>query len=105
MNVKELAARVATQLGYNEDEARAVCVTFLDEVQGALLDGETVKLRGVGTLKWQVAAPRMNKPPGGGKARMLERRLILKFRPSTKLRSPHDGEVRRRLGRRNDETS
>lgn len=86
-------AYVAGPPGLTHNEARSIVEATLDAVSAALVNGESVKLRGFGTFNVRHKTPRIGRNPKTGEEYPISARRVLTFKPSPRLVAAINGEV------------
>lgn len=83
---KDIATRLAQQLGINHEQALLIVHYFFDSIKEKLINGESVKLSGFGNfvLKEKVARPGRN-PKTGEPVSISARRVVI-FKAGPKLK-------------------
>jgi integration host factor subunit alpha len=96
----ELSEMLFDRLGLNKRESKDMVEAFFESVQGALVEGQDVKLSGFGNFQIRRKAPRPGRNPRTGEVIPIEARNVVTFHASQKLKSLVQGDVsfRRRLG-------
>lgn len=84
---KELAEAVADRLGYPLSTCGAIVDSFFDAMKASMLSGTSIKLVHFGTFSVRDKNPRKGRNPRTGEAITIEKRQIVSFRPSKKLRA------------------
>ena len=79
----ELQAKGITTI--SKKQITAINDAFLDTVQAALKEGETVKWVGFGSFSPVKCAARMGRNPKTGEAIEISERMKVKFKPGKKL--------------------
>ena len=86
-------ANVAGPPGLTRNEARDMVEATLDAVSGALVRGESVKLRGFGTFNVRAKRPRIGRNPKTGQEYPITARRVLTFKSSPRLVAAVNGET------------
>ena len=84
---KELAEEVSEKLGYPLSTCSEIIDSFFDTLKSSMLDGTSVKLVHFGTFSVRDKNPRKGRNPRTGETITIEKRQIVSFRPSKKLRA------------------
>lgn len=82
----DLADAVHKQVGLSRSESADLVKSVLDEVTGALVGGESVKLSSFGTFTVRAKGGRIGRNPKTGEEVPITPRRVLSFRPSHVLK-------------------
>ncbi len=82
----QMADRLFDELGLNKREAKEVVEMFFDEVRGALIRNEQVKLSGFGNFDLRDKTERPGRNPKTGEEIPITARRVVTFRPGQKLK-------------------
>ncbi len=83
---KELTETLANQLGFSQSNCALLVDSFLDNMKGSMMSGESIKLVHFGTFTIRDKSPRKGRNPRTGQTITIKRRQAVSFRPSKKLR-------------------
>lgn len=83
---KELTETLANQLGFSQSNCAQIVDSFLDNLKGSMLSGESIKLVHFGTFTVRDKSPRKGRNPRTGETITIKKRQAVSFRPSKKLR-------------------
>ena len=78
----ELAEAVYQEVGLSRNESADLVEQVLDEISGALLSGENVKVSSFGSFVLRDKGGRVGRNPKTGEEVPIEPRRVLVFRPS-----------------------
>lgn len=90
--------------GLSRVDAKDIVEATLDTLCNALVEGESVKLRGFGTFNLRSKRPRVGRNPKTGTEYPITARRVLTFRPSPRLIAAVNGEVVGPADEADDET-
>lgn len=85
MNVTDIAAELSAEYGMTKVAARAITAGIIGGIASALVSGDEVRLKGLGTLRPIARAPRAGTGPNGV-AWQAPAKMTIRFRPSSTLR-------------------
>jgi len=88
----ELSEMLFDRLGLNKRESKDMVEAFFESVQGALVEGQDVKLSGFGNFQIRRKAPRPGRNPRTGEVIPIEARNVVTFHASQKLKSLVQGD-------------
>lgn len=94
MNKIDIARKIASNLCLYNGTVEAVLSGFVDEILGAISNGESVKISGLGTFTLVKRAPRVGNVPSRGERVEIPAKTAVVFKPSIELK---------RRAERNDE--
>ncbi len=83
---KELSETLAQRLGFSQSSCAEIVDSFLGNLKGSMLRGESVKLVHFGTFTVRDKSPRRGRNPRTGETITIKKRQAISFRPSKKLR-------------------
>ncbi len=86
MTKADIVERIATGTGLTKIETKAVIDGFITTVSKALMQGESIELRGFGSFRVQHRAPRTARNPVTGEQVHITARAVPVFKPSKELR-------------------
>lgn len=86
MKKADIVDRIATGTGLTKIETEAVINGFITTVRAALLEGDRVEIRGLGTFKVQHRAARTARNPQTNEEIHVEAHYAPVFRPASDLR-------------------
>ena len=86
MTKADIVERIAAGTGLTKIETKAVINGFLSTVSEALVQGESIELRGFGSFRIQHRAPRIARNPATREEVQIAARNVPIFRPSKDLR-------------------
>lgn len=86
MTKADIAQRIASEVGFTQQEAAAAVEAFLRIVTQALVEGERVELRGFGVLKSAQRAPRTGRNPRTLETVRIPARRSVTFKATKRLR-------------------
>ena len=89
----ELADLLFDKVGLNKREAKDMVEAFFESVQGALVEGQDVKLSGFGNFQIRRKAPRPGRNPRTGEVIPIKARNVVTFHASQKLKGMVQGDV------------
>ena len=90
--------------GLSRVDAKDIVEATLDTLCHALVEGESVKLRGFGTFNLRAKRPRVGRNPKTGEEYPITARRVLTFRPSPRLIAAVNGELVGPADEADDET-
>ncbi len=90
MTKADIVDRVASATGLTKLETEAVVNGFMESVREALINGDTVHLRGFGSFKSEQRAPRTARNPRTNEEVKIGKRVVPVFKPSKELRNAVD---------------
>lgn len=82
----DIAEQITEKLGLNKRESKELVETFFEEISGALVAGEEVKLSGFGNFSLRNKSERPGRNPKTGEAIPIKARRVVTFRAGQKLR-------------------
>jgi len=88
----DLAEAVYRSVGLSRKESAALVQAVLDELEGALVKGESVKLSSFGRFVVRAKPERIGRNPKTGICVPITPRRVMSFKPSSVLRSRVNGE-------------
>lgn len=83
---KEISEAIHNKLGYPKSSCTKIVDTFLQSMKSTLIDGESIKLVHFGTFNVKDKKPRKGRNPQTGEEIIIQKRQMINFRPSKKLR-------------------
>ena len=83
----DMAERLYEELGLNKREAKELVELFFEEVRGALVSGDQVKLSGFGNFDLRNKNERPGRNPKTGEEIPITARRVVTFRPGQKLKA------------------
>lgn len=83
---KELAEAVSNNLGYSQTSCAEIVDCLLENMKGALITGEEIKLVHFGTFTLRDKNSRTGRNPRTGEPITIKKRKMVSFRPSKSLR-------------------
>ncbi|NND70688.1 MAG: integration host factor subunit beta [Rhodothermales bacterium] len=86
----DIVDRIASATGLTKLETEAVVNGFMESVRDALIEGDTVHLRGFGSFKSEHRAPRTARNPRTNVEVKIGERYVPVFKPSRDLRDAVD---------------
>ena len=86
MTRAKLSEAAASRTGLNKSDAAAICDAMFDLIGSALMDANTVKLTGFGSLQVRSRAERIGRNPRTGTEHRINPRHTVVFTPSAQLR-------------------
>jgi len=89
----QLAELLFEQIGLNKRESKDMVEAFFESVQGALVEGQDVKLSGFGNFQIRRKAARPGRNPRTGEVIPIEARNVVTFHASQKLKGMVQGDV------------
>ena len=89
----ELSEMLFDRLGLNKRESKDMVEAFFESVQGALVEGQDVKLSGFGNFQIRRKAPRPGRNPRTGEVIPIKARNVVTFHASQKLKGMVQGDV------------
>ncbi|HHW17399.1 MAG TPA: HU family DNA-binding protein [Firmicutes bacterium] len=93
MNKTELIAKVAQAAGMTKKDTEKVINSFIDVVQDALAQGDTVAILGFGTFLARERPAREGRNPRTGEPIQIPAGKVPVFRPGRVLRESVSGEA------------
>ncbi len=84
---KELAESVSEKLGYPLSTCAEIVDSLFSAMKSSMLDGTSIKLVHFGTFLVREKSPRKGRNPRTGESITIQKRQIVSFRPSKKLRT------------------
>ena len=87
MTRKVIADAIYEHTGCTKDRASIAAAAIVDDIASALIAGEEVSLRGLGTLKTVIRSPRTCRNPQTGEPIEVGERVTVKFKPSANLKA------------------
>ena len=85
MNKLELIEQIADKTGQSKSVAREVLDSLLDTVEGALVCGNTIEIRGFGSFKVKRRKSQIARNPRTGEKVEVPSRFVPVFKPSKNL--------------------
>lgn len=85
-----LTTELTNKLGLSKPEAQAVVEAFFEEMSGALVSGDDIKLANFGVFSVRQKAERQGRNPKTGEDKVITARRVVSFHPSEKLRVAAD---------------
>lgn len=82
-----MAEALFDELGLNKREAKGLVELFFEEIQGALENGQQVKLSGFGNFDLREKNSRPGRNPKTGEEILVSARRVVTFRPGQKLKA------------------
>ena len=82
----QLADLLFEHIGLNKRESKDMIDAFFDLIAKSLVDGEDVKLTGLGNFQIRTKAPRPGRHPRTGEAIPIGARRVVTFHASSKLK-------------------
>jgi integration host factor subunit alpha len=89
----DLADLLFDRLGLNKRESKDMVEAFFHIVNGALVEGQDVKLSGFGNFNIRRKAPRPGRNPRTGESIPIKARNVVTFHASHKLKGLVQGEI------------
>lgn len=86
MNKNELIANIAQKTGLTKKDVEAVVNGMLDEITGALSNGDKVQFVGFGTFETRKRASRTGRNPQTGTTITIPEAVVPAFRAGNKLK-------------------
>ena len=83
----ELSEMLFDRLGLNKRDSKDMVEAFFESVQGALVEGQDVKLSGFGNFQIRRKAPRPGRNPRTGERKKAKAMYLARFRPGTNLKA------------------
>ena len=83
----QLAELLFDQLNVSKREAKEMVDAFFDLIAQSLINGEEVKLAGLGNFQVRAKAPRPGRNPRTGELIPIEARRVVTFHASAKLKT------------------
>ena len=90
MNKLELIEKVAQQTGQSKSATREVLDGLLETMEGALICGNTIEIRGFGSFKVKRRESQGARNPRTGERVEVPRRFVPTFKPSKTLAAKVD---------------
>lgn len=87
MTKADIAREISDHTGLTRTEALAAAEAFVASVTRAMHRGVSVEIRGFGTFKSVVRAPRTGRNPRTGEEAPIPSRRVVAFRPGQSLRT------------------
>ena len=85
---RDLTLELSERTGQTQNQTNETLQTVLDLITDQLAGGNDVTLRKFGTFEIRVSKPKLARKPGvKGSEMMIPARAVVKFRPSTDLKS------------------
>ena len=81
MELHDLIEKVAQSTGYDEEELVPIVEELVDVISTELLNGDTVRVRGLGTFRWEYRKQSRRRNPKTGEWVDVPEKQVLKFRP------------------------
>jgi integration host factor subunit alpha len=82
----DLAEAVFSEVGLSRNDSALIVDSVLDEIVGALVSGENVKISSFATFTLRDKKARIGRNPRTGKEAQISSRRVVLFRPSTILK-------------------
>ncbi|WP_040395236.1 integration host factor subunit alpha [Aromatoleum toluclasticum] len=82
----DLIQDIAAAIGLNKREAAEMVEAFFEEIAGALVSGQEVKLSGFGSFQLREKRARPGRNPKTGETALISARRVVVFHPSHKLK-------------------
>ncbi len=76
----------------SRSDASAICERMIELIGNSLMEGETVKLTGFGTLEVRTRAKRMGRNPRTGEEHTIAARRVVMLVPSASLKQKLGGK-------------
>ncbi len=76
----------------SRSDASAICERMIELIGNSLMEGETVKLTGFGTLEVRTRAERMGRNPRTGEEHTIAARRVVMLVPSASLKQKLGGK-------------
>lgn len=89
----ELSELLFERLGLNKRESKDMVEAFFEILQGALVQGQEVKLSGFGNFNIRRKAPRPGRNPRTGESIPINARNVVTFHASHKLKGLVQGDT------------
>lgn len=86
MNRKQLVTHISDKTGLYGKTVNQVIGALVDEVQGSMAQGDSVKIQGLGTFEVQSRAPRKARNISNGDFVEVPARSVPRFKPSRMLK-------------------
>lgn len=86
MTKAQLADALFDQLGFSKRESKAIVDAFFDHIAQRLIQGEDVKISGLGNFHIRDKAPRPGRNPRTGELVPIDARRVVTFHASSKLK-------------------
>ena len=83
----DFAERLFDELGLNKREAKEIVELFFEEIKGALVIGEQVKISGFGKFELRDKNSRPGRNPKTGEEIPITARRVVTFRSGQKLKA------------------
>ena len=87
MTKAKLIEVVAHKTGLTKLEAKSVISGFWEAIEEALIEGESVEFRGIGSFRVQNRAARTARNPSTGESVYVEARKVPVFKPSKEFKN------------------
>lgn len=82
----KLTEAASSRTGFNKADTAAICEAMFELIGTALMEAETVKLTGFGSLQVRSRAERVGRNPRTGTEHKISSRHTVVFTPSAQLR-------------------
>ncbi len=86
MTKAKLIEAIAQRTGLTKVETEAVLIGFWEVIEEALVQGESVSLRGIGSFRTQNRPARNGRNPLTGESMRIEARTVPVFKPSKEFK-------------------
>ncbi|MDR2434757.1 MAG: integration host factor subunit beta [Treponema sp.] len=93
MTKNELVQRIHEQTGVEPASIKRAVDAFMEGIKAALLNGETIELRGFGTFELKSRKARTAKNPRTGESVSVPARKAVWFKPGQELKKLKEGGV------------
>lgn len=82
----ELAELIYKDIGFSKKDAAEIVDTFFDLIKEGIVNGEKVKIKGIGTFYARAKKERLGRNPQTNKPMMISARKVVVYRSGTSLK-------------------
>ncbi len=82
----ELAEIIYRNIGFSKKDATEIVDTFFDLIKDGIINGEKVKIKGIGTFYARAKKERLGRNPQTDKPMMISARKVIVYRAGTSLK-------------------
>lgn len=77
-------------ISVSKRDAKEMVDAFFDVIAKSLIEGDEVKIQGFGNFQLRSKSPRPGRNPRTGESALIEKRQVVTFHPSNKLKNQMD---------------
>lgn len=89
----EMADRLSEKTGLNRRQCKEMVELFFDEIAGALVAGDSVKISGFGNFELRDKSPRPGRNPKTGEEVSISARRVVTFKAGQKFRKQVENSI------------